>query len=68
MKPSAERILDYLRRNRHRSVSAPELCDRCYSLDYRKRISELRHGGYVIIGDRVPGKPYNSYQLVMEPQ
>ena len=68
MKPSAERILMYLRRNRDRAVPSVELVNNCYSLDYRKRISELRRQGYLITSSRVDGKPYSAYRLIMEVQ
>ena len=68
MKPSAERILLYLRSNRDRAVPSTELVNECFSLDYRKRISELRREGYLITSSRVPNKPYNAYRLVMEVQ
>ena len=68
MKPSAERILVYLRNNRNRAVPAPEICNSCFSLDYRKRISELKREGYVITSKRVQGKPYNAYRLILEAQ
>ena len=68
MKPSAERILLYLRRNRDRAVPSTELCDRCCSLDYRKRISELRKMGYIITSQPLRGRPYYAYRLVLEAQ
>jgi hypothetical protein len=68
MKPSALAILEHLRRNKHRAVPSPEISRTCYSLDYRKRISELRRAGYVITRQPVPNKPYSAYRLVMEAQ
>lgn len=67
MKPSAERILNHLRANRHRAVPSTELAD-LPCLDYRKRLSELRRAGFVIARKPVPGKAYAAYQLVMEAQ
>jgi hypothetical protein len=68
MKPSAARILDHLRRNQHRAVPSTELCNSCFSLDYRKRIPELRREGFVITRESILGKPYSAYRLVMEVQ
>jgi len=67
IKPSAQRILDHLRRNRHRAVPSTELMD-LPCIDFRKRVSELRRSGYVITTESVPGKPYGAYRLVMEAQ
>ena len=67
MKPSAARILDYLRRNQHRAVPSTELMD-IPCIDYRKRISELRKEGCVITRQPVPGKSWSAYRLVMEAQ
>lgn len=47
MKPQCERILAYLRRNRHRLVPATELNDNV-CIDYRSRVCELAKQGYVI--------------------
>ena len=68
MKPSAERILLYLRSNRDRAVPSVELLNNCFCIDFRKRISELRREGYVIASSRVEGKPYNAYRLLLEVQ
>lgn len=67
MKPSAERILLHLRRNKDRAVPSTELMD-LPCIDFRKRISELRRAGCVITRQPVPGKPYSAYRLVMEAQ
>lgn len=67
VKPSTERILLHLRRNRHRYVPSTELMD-LPCIDFRKRISELRREGCVIASRRVQGKPYSEYNLVMEAQ
>lgn len=66
MKDSADRVLRYLRDAR-RPVPSTELSDNV-CLDYRKRISELKRAGYAITSNRVPGKPWNQYQLVLEVQ
>jgi hypothetical protein len=68
MKPSAERILLYLRRNRDRAVPSVELMNNYYCIDFRKRISELRRDGYLITSSRVDGKPYSAYRLILEVQ
>lgn len=67
LKPSAERILDHLRRNRHRAVPSTELIE-LPCIDYRKRISEIRKAGYVITTESVPNRPFSAYRLVMEVQ
>lgn len=67
MKPSAIKILTYLRNNHHRFVYAKELAD-LGSYDYRSRISELRRQGFVVASRRVPGKACNEFRLVMEAQ
>jgi hypothetical protein len=67
LKPSALKILTHLRNNRHRSVPSPELMD-LPCIDFGARIGDLRKAGYVITREHVPGKPYSSYRLVLEPQ
>ena len=60
MKKSALRIIETLADgNFHTSV---ELAGN-YSLDYRKRISELRAAGWIIEGRKVQGKPYFEYRM-----
>lgn len=64
MKPTQAAIIDYLSRAYPRPVSVPELSERCYQTDVRKRVSELIRAGHQI--EKVRRGIYVNYRYQLQ--